>query len=1750
MDSFKQALELFNVSDVVREGQEIGMQTLSVHDERPIKKFFIDQVENTSVPACHVKWAIGCLYVISQYLLYMKHEKKEALDFDSTVVLKEYIPELLSAVVQSSPSEDDKDLLAAFQMQSPLYVLIYSLFLDKGREKSAVFDDVHGNIAYSSKHTCSQSGAGMTKTINVCIMTATIARFIKSKCVSSTSCSQIETEFRRMMAIALTGICQDTSQDMAESFKNIASKVVLKNGIMQWIESSIFGDTTTATFIDKLPNVPDYVKYFIHSIVNLREAYINFGNTCNSITSQDRQEIQDMINKSLEIGRKFAETFDRGNDDRERHQKQKRILIASVVNIHYTIKVFMTLPWIAQVFSIDNIPALLARAIDPRGDRDPKTIERIQELQRSWRRIFFVEVPTKLKNMMLQTLNGYKDSIQKEITQDTGYVKNVIRVPGEESSDTEYMSRFNMHRHLTLMLFNSLNNMEGADNPITEFALEYVKSFVLMYNQMNSNTEGINGFKNLEATALTTRSKSKSTVLSYVRIRANGNMYQYRHDFLLNPMNMDTQFYIRYNSRYELTPEQNNAKDSIISRHSTSSSNDRALTTEHAYAFGPFTRVFYPNHSNREIASSSYEVIHSLLHGKSVMVMGFGISGAGKTSTLIYLKPAYGEPQRGVVLHWITALQAQGYFQDGIKYRAVEYYGKGDTIDKWQLRNMNVQKSILEAQDKDDVNINMDPKADDDASWRMLENKDVNMINRLGEELVKLVTDPAFRQTKPTTNNDSSSRSHVVFTIQVSKKTYNDHQRCYLHIVDLAGVENAFDKSSDTVVSGFMDPKRQSCQIAVQYLSKFKELNVARGTPSPPGTSDDVVNCTVFERYLFQDSMPFIDNQEEKDKMSNGFIHAGRNLRDWYISSATSSDGGVPMYVTLNIINAFAKSKNVVYASSQLWDSVIMNCYAKYNINAVGNIELSVAEDRTVGEIVRLRAKLALNSGSLFPLALGKIVNKEQNKPYMTIPYKDIPWAEPIKFLPKSTKDSEWHGLLSIGQYTMKSDGFEKKDFIGKLPKVITSKELLKADSWPNGQFLHDLAKKRSDEQPKQFSTRIAKEVRNNKDVWIAPRDKKPPPIYTLGYPPRVFKDLSMLEIANLKRITSHIMDEYQTLSTDDMAKYIIDVLTMFKGTLGNESDSFLVQAMTDVNQIKRVLHNLFGDLGEATNDAQEALKDVTDEPVSDITTNLRNFFKFFTGTQGQTIANGVNEPQQRLFAYIQMMYAFIKETLELNSVGALTQIIKPTTETAIIKGYETECKLRAAIPLSMFILRNTESYDKYIALSHPWTSDELMRIVDIPSVQEVTSGKTAKAVVFNDDINNYDMQLAKYFGMPGTTVHCMNLPVSATGCPFSVVANNDTKEIVMRPSDISLKALTRIVKFLELCPNGEHMHWIQLIFMFAQVAAGIDNIAKGRHEELLKHVHYYMEQRTQEGKFINKSVYALRNSLFDIVELQNANNPYGNPMFLSECSFFGCHPVLDPQCFRQTKSQDAAKDKDRLMEYVSKFQANKDLQICLMTAVNLSSTVPDPPAVPYINYTNLLHVYRLLAFRYAEDSVNSIIQQAIHPANQDTPQQDVQPGDVYNPAALDAATGPVLTRLVSKALQDVVSEIQNALPMAVSLEEALGRIKSIEINIANGRSPSIQDLKKVIDLITFYNNSSLIGNLSFVDSLQKRASDGVCDVSRRSKDDALYSIDIPSLCGSRIINDQSTKSLRIVKSVTGPTYYPENIKKYIESNE
>jgi Kinesin motor domain len=209
------------------------------------------------------------------------------------------------------------------------------------------------------------------------------------------------------------------------------------------------------------------------------------------------------------------------------------------------------------------------------------------------------------------------------------------------------------------------------------------------------------------------------------------------------------------------------------------------------YVFGPFQQLFVdPKTTPEDMAKECTDVVRLLTDGQSVMVFGFGVSGAGKTSTLI-------------------------------RYTGATTTAPG-LMEKWYDQFVNEQKDNLESIQilvtevyLDQMNATATPPA-----MKLITNvvEQVEIggdVGKIMDQIIWFIDNQ--RVISPTSNNPLSSRSHVLVSIVFFKK--GNKQVC-LHIADLAGSENEFNAKDDAQRQRFEALLRTSDKRVTELLRR------------------------------------------------------------------------------------------------------------------------------------------------------------------------------------------------------------------------------------------------------------------------------------------------------------------------------------------------------------------------------------------------------------------------------------------------------------------------------------------------------------------------------------------------------------------------------------------------------------------------------------------------------------------------------------------------------------------------------------------------------------------------------------------------------------------------------------------------------------------------------------------------------------------------------------------------------------------
>jgi hypothetical protein len=365
--------------------------------------------------------------------------------------------------------------------------------------------------------------------------------------------------------------------------------------------------------------------------------------------------------------------------------------------------------------------------------------------------------------------------------------------------------------------------------------------------------------------------QSSDTVLTFLKLRCddfyNGNpIYNSRFKYKLYDnkimklhYNDDDENYYKYNNNGKEEPiDINNIKCAYKNEYF---SKDKRITVsdnynipddfyKQVYIFGQFSNIFEPNDDNNTIANKMKIVTESLLNKKPVFMIGYGASGAGKTSSLIYFNK---KDEDGILVH-LCNIMAQQYKYNKIQMKCREFYV--NYLDKNNQELNENKKSEIQIRYipgnkeknkyfKFNYN-NSDQKfkliLDDGIDKYIHKNNYVDKTypeetttfdknTSLGQIVIHLIDNDRF--VSATTNNPNSSRSHCLIFIKLLKDN-NENDSATLIIGDFAGVENLFDCNSEKFQEDFFNVKRDDINKDEERLEKINnELNKTEEQISP-----------------------------------------------------------------------------------------------------------------------------------------------------------------------------------------------------------------------------------------------------------------------------------------------------------------------------------------------------------------------------------------------------------------------------------------------------------------------------------------------------------------------------------------------------------------------------------------------------------------------------------------------------------------------------------------------------------------------------------------------------------------------------------------------------------------------------------------------------------------------------------------------------------------------------------------------------
>ena len=291
------------------------------------------------------------------------------------------------------------------------------------------------------------------------------------------------------------------------------------------------------------------------------------------------------------------------------------------------------------------------------------------------------------------------------------------------------------------------------------------------------------------------------------------------------------------------------------------------------YMFGKFMKIFLPNLNNKDIADEMQIIQKQALRGKPIFMLGYGASGAGKTSSLIYFnKGANSIERQGILVHLCNIFGNYGYTK-------LEVTSKEFFMTKEKTRN---DPPICMGENKlkepticftnrfaytfngDEFKLDQDyPHYKNIHTYRSERstNKDTKKFEHtgnkhpfnegtsLGETMIYLIDTDRF--VKSTTNNPNSSRSHVLVFVKLINVDPEEidgempSQTINFIVGDFAGVENRFQCEKPDVFSRFLTiPRDDGSGIAYYSTEPYgQKIDPIDGGSAVKPPVQSVVEC-------------------------------------------------------------------------------------------------------------------------------------------------------------------------------------------------------------------------------------------------------------------------------------------------------------------------------------------------------------------------------------------------------------------------------------------------------------------------------------------------------------------------------------------------------------------------------------------------------------------------------------------------------------------------------------------------------------------------------------------------------------------------------------------------------------------------------------------------------------------------------------------------------------------------------------------
>jgi hypothetical protein len=374
-------------------------------------------------------------------------------------------------------------------------------------------------------------------------------------------------------------------------------------------------------------------------------------------------------------------------------------------------------------------------------------------------------------------------------------------------------------------------------------------------------------------------------IISYIRFRGNARRQMEKKQFF--KLTHEDKLYIKANLKaYPILPKQQ-TKTQIS---------------------GPYSKIFYSETDNNKVAESCSEITNALNSNKPVFVVGYGASGAGKTSTLInYRDTTSGNSASGIIIFIIRNVTNI----KSIVLDIHEFYQPTST-SKGTIHSLDAPLTFDNDLKLQLNNETITPKTK--VSPYVGEAVTLQKNDPLDDCIVKLMDEPNTRRIAATTNNPQSSRSHVLIHLKINR---NQEDTTHLFIADYAGVENKFKCDSLDELVKFANIKNRTednlfydkdsiesdYKICKKYTKQISSKLVKVILPNDSNNQKELLEIlqpTIKDETLLTEELVKI--QVDKFEEFEGVINKYKDAAETAYNNSSDISKKLTIYTTLDII--------------------------------------------------------------------------------------------------------------------------------------------------------------------------------------------------------------------------------------------------------------------------------------------------------------------------------------------------------------------------------------------------------------------------------------------------------------------------------------------------------------------------------------------------------------------------------------------------------------------------------------------------------------------------------------------------------------------------------------------------------------------------------------------------------------------------------------------------------------------------------